>query len=135
MQSSFLDDDLPWPLPIDWEIPTYRCKLAIRGTAKKIGYLDIGNTPVHGFLQPAIFPADIEVWPPGSRSEIVWLHYRGDPQRSPPTKKHPFDYDAEDWDSVESRYNINLIVEKGKEVEFVRNVMREFFPCFLWSSD
>jgi hypothetical protein len=68
-------DDKPNPLPIDWEIPTYRCKLAIRGTGHEIGYLNIKDARIRDFLQPAIFPEDIEIWPPGSRSEIAWLHY------------------------------------------------------------
>jgi hypothetical protein len=63
------------PLPIDWEIPTCGCELAIRGTGSEIGYLNIKDARIRDFLQPAIFPEDIGIWPPGSRSEIGWLHY------------------------------------------------------------
>jgi len=65
----------PKPLPIDWEVPTHGCELAIRGTGQEIGYLNINDARIRDFLQPAIFPEDIEIWPPGSRSEIAWLHF------------------------------------------------------------
>jgi hypothetical protein len=66
---------MPKPLPIDWGVPTHSCELAIRGTGRKIGYLNIKDARIRDFLQPAIFPEEVETWPPGSRSEIAWLHF------------------------------------------------------------
>jgi hypothetical protein len=76
------------PLPIDWEVPTRGCKLAINGTSSELGYLNIANARIRNFQQPAIFPEEIEIWLPGSRSEIGWLQFKGDPQKEP-SKKHP----------------------------------------------
>ena len=113
------------PLPIDWEIPTQDCKLYIRGTGRKVGSMKIQDARIRDFLQPAIFPADLEIWPPGTRSEIGWLHYKGDLTRMP-TKEHPIEYDEDDWESPDNRYKIDLVVGEAKALEFVRNVMREF---------
>jgi hypothetical protein len=125
MQSSKTSyNDLVSPLPIDWEIPTRDCKLYIRGTGRKIGSMNIQDARIRDFLQPAIFPADLEIWPPGTRSEIGWLHYKGELTRTP-TEEHPFEYDKDDWENPDNRYKIDLLVGKVKALEFVRNVMRE----------
>lgn len=112
------------PLPIDWEVPTRGCKLAINGTSSELGYLNIANARIRNFLQPAIFPEEIEIWLPGSRSEIGWLQFKGDPQKEP-SKKHPFEHNTNDWDSPTNLYNIDLVI--GKDNEIVRNVMSEYF--------
>jgi hypothetical protein len=75
MLSPDYDEERPNPLPIDWEVPNRGCELAMRGTGQKIGYLNIKDAHIRDFLQPAIFPEDVEIWPPGSRSEIAWLHF------------------------------------------------------------
>jgi hypothetical protein len=118
-------EEKPNPLPIDGEVPTCGCQLAIKGTGNEIGYLNIKDARIRDFLQPVILPEGIEIWPPGSRSEIGWLHYKGDPQKEP-TQNHPFDYDADDWENPNNFYNIDLVVGKEKELEFVRNVMRKY---------
>lgn len=84
--------------------------------------MNIQDAQIRDFIQPAIFPADIEIWPPGSRSEICWLHYKGDATKVP-TEDHPFYYDQDDWSSTTNRYNIDLVV--GNDLRFVRNVMRK----------
>jgi hypothetical protein len=96
------------PLPIDWVVPTSGCRLAIRGTGRQVGYLNITSwTPV---FANSVFPADIEMWSPGSRSEICWLHYKGNAAKVPPPD-HPFDYDQGDWDNPDNRYNADLLLE------------------------
>ena len=72
------------------------------------------------FVQPAIYPAEQEIWPPGSCSEIIWLHWKGDPQIPQPSSKRPFIFDPENY-----YYNIDLIANSGEESEVVRKVMRE----------
>jgi hypothetical protein len=123
--SSQTHNEKPPPLPIDREVPTCRCQLAIRGTGNEIGYFNIADVRIRDFLQAAIFPEKIEIWPPGSRSEIVRPQFKRDPQRQP-TEKHPFEYDADDWDSPNNLYNIDFVSGTESEVQFVRNVMREY---------
>jgi hypothetical protein len=77
---------------------------------------------IRDFLQPAIFPEEIEIWSTGS--EIGWPQFKGDPQKET-AKKHPFEYGADDWGSPTNLYNIDLVI--GKDNEFVRNVMSEYF--------
>jgi len=104
------------PLPIDWEVPTCGFDLAINGTGHEIGFFDIEHARFYDFIQPAIFDEDIEIWPPGSLSEIGWLYWKGDPYLRPPTPQHPFE-----GDFFNSFYNIDLI---NAEKNILRNVMR-----------
>jgi hypothetical protein len=121
-----VNETLQEPLPIDYKIPTYGCKAGMRGTGGKVGWLNIEDARIHDFIQPAIFPETLEVWPPGSCSEIGWLHYKGEMANGKePTDEHPFEYDLADWATDElPDYTMDLLV--GKEMEFVKNVMRKF---------
>jgi hypothetical protein len=119
------NETLPKPLPIDYVIPTYGCKAGMRGMGGKVGWLNIQDARVLDFIQPAIFPETLEIWPPGSRSEIGWLHYKGEMTKGP-TDEHPIEYDPPDWGKYYlPEYTMDLLA--GKEMEFVRNVMRKFY--------
>jgi hypothetical protein len=116
-------ENLKPPLPIDWEVPTRGCNPPSTAPAVKLA------TSISQILAFAISynpPSSLKKSRSGRqvREEIGWLQFKGDPQKEP-SKKHPFEYGADDWDSPTNLYNIDLVI--GKDNEFVRNVMSEYY--------
>ena len=85
-----------------------------------MGFFSVEAAELRDFMQPAIFSAEEEIWPLDSKSDIVWLYFRGDAANYPPPPEHPFESDMlHEW----MTWTIDLLDD---EERVVMNVMREY---------
>lgn len=97
-------------------IKTRKCNISIDNVTELTGEFDVESSPLNNFIQPATFDDQGAIFPPGSRTPIVWVYYKD--------KSTETDPQSHKNDGSDELYTIDLVMA-GNEEDKVLNIIRK----------